>query len=95
MYIDCSSLDGNRAMDDVFDMLEIAVMNGSSNSFVLQQIGDGGIFLPTVYERGTPGTFKPGWYIIGQLHSICFLALVLIVSQSLRKMERRFSEEKR
>ena len=59
-------------------MLEIAVMVGSSNSFVLQQIGDGGIFLPTVYERGTPGTFKPGRYIIGTYSSIqsAFLALV-------------------
>jgi len=42
---------------------------GSSNRFVLQEIDDGGIFLPTVYQRGAPGTFKPGKYIIGTLHS--------------------------
>ena len=47
-------------------------MVGSSNRFVLQEISDGGIFLPTVYERGASGTFKPGRYVIGMLHSNCF-----------------------
>jgi hypothetical protein len=94
-HVDCSSLEGKREIDDVFGILSAAVMVGSSNKFVLREIGDGGILLSTVYERGAPGTFKPGRYIIGKLHSICFLAMVLILSQSLRKMERKFSEEKR
>jgi len=70
-------------------------MVGSSNKFVLH---DDGMFLSTVYdsERDVPGTFKPGgYYIIGKLHSIFLLALVLVLSQSLRKVERRFSEDKR
>ena len=60
-------------MDDVFDILDNAVVAGSSNAFVLQEIDDRGIFLPIRYERGAPGTFKPGRYITGKPNSICFL----------------------
>jgi hypothetical protein len=90
--VDCSSLEGKRAISDVFDILDVIVAVGSSNRFVLQEVNDGGILLSTVYQRGAPGFFKPGLYMIGTLHSNSVFALVLIVVQSL-KMERRFSKE--
>ena len=93
LLIDCSSLEGERPIDDVFAILDDVVVVGSSNAFVLRGIDDRGSFLHTVYQRGSLGTFNPGRYIIGKLDSICFLVLVLIVFQSLRKMEWRFSEE--
>jgi hypothetical protein len=74
-------------INDVFDILDNAVVVGSSNKFVLQEIDGGGLYLPTVYQRGALGTFKPGRYKIGTLHSNRYFFLVLIVSQSLWKME--------
>jgi len=93
LVLDCSSLEGERLIDDVFGILDDVVVVGSSNAFVLQGIDDRGLFLPTTYQRGSPGTFNPGRYIIGKLNSICFLVLVLMIFQSLRKLEWRFSEE--
>ena len=70
--VDCSSLEGKRAISDVFDILDVIVAVGSSNRFVLQEVNDGGILLSTVYQRGAPVFFKPGLYMIGTLHSNCF-----------------------
>jgi len=95
LLLDCSSLDGNRAIGDVFDILDNAVAVGSSNAFVLCKIDDLGQFLPTIYQHSDPGTFNPGRYVIGKLDSICYSALVFIVSQFLRKMEWRFCEKSR
>jgi hypothetical protein len=47
-------------------------MVGYLNRFVLQEIGDGGVSLSTIYERGDTRTFKPGRYIIGTLYSNFF-----------------------
>ncbi|KAF5375929.1 hypothetical protein D9615_008225 [Tricholomella constricta] len=60
----CSSLEGQREVKDVFAILDTVVVVRSSNNFVLREINDSGTFLDTVYERGAPGTFKPGRYII-------------------------------
>jgi hypothetical protein len=92
-HVDCSSLEGKRAINDVFNILNIALMVGSSNRFLLQEIDDNGICLNTIYQRGAPGSFKPGLYMIGMLHSSCFFALVLIVFQSQRKMEQTFPKD--
>jgi len=58
-------------------------------------VDDLGQFLPTIYQHSDPGTFNPGRYVIGKLDSICYSALVFIVSQFLRKMEWRFCEKSR
>ncbi|KAF5375896.1 hypothetical protein D9615_008226 [Tricholomella constricta] len=60
----CSSLEGQREVNDVFAILDTAVVVGSSNNFVLREINDSGTFLDTVYARGAPRIFKPGKYII-------------------------------
>ena len=64
--------------DEFFDILDNAVAVESANTFVP------GLFLSTAYP-GASGTFKPG-----KFDSICFLALVFIVSKYLRKVEWRF-----
>lgn len=72
-HIDCSSLEGKRAIGDVFDILDNAVAVGSSNAFVLQGIDDSGAYLSTVYQRDASGTFKPGRYVIGKPIQSAFL----------------------
>jgi len=93
-HIDCSSLEGQRTIDDFFDILDNAVAVGSSNAYVLQKIDDRGSYLTTLYERGDAGILNPGKYVIGELDSINLLALFFIVFQSLRKTEWKISEEK-
>jgi len=74
---------------DVFDILDNAIVVGSENRFVLQELGDHGIFLPTIYERGAPGTSSLEGTLLVRSIQTAFL-LVLIVFQSPGKWSRGF-----
>lgn len=88
-HVDCSSLEGKR----MFFLHPRRCCLG----WVLEQIHSAWNRWwrkTPLYHIWTwyPWDLKPGRYIIGKLHSICFLAVVLILSQSLRKMERKLPD---
>ena len=90
--VDCSSLNGNRAIADVFEILEVVAKVGDTNNFSLQEIDDAGKPLPNVFQRDTAGNLMAGMYNISELHLICLPGLVFIVFQSQGKKEQKFFE---
>ena len=90
--VDCSSLNGNRVIADVFEILEAVAKVGDNNNFSLQEIDNARKPLSNVFQRDTGGNLMAGMYNISELHSIYLTGLVSIVFQSLWNKEQKFFE---
>jgi hypothetical protein len=90
--VDCSSLEGKRAISDVFEILEFVAVVGTTNTFVLQELDETGKPLPNIFQQDATGNLKAGRYMIRKLYSIYLPGLVFTVFQSLWKKERKFTE---